>query len=62
MKKLKKKIVVCVSGGCLASVWATDRNTEVELIDRDNLKEAGKSSSEIDKIIDDTSKGLIEVF
>lgn len=40
------KIVIVVSGGCVQSVYSSTGNTDVVLLDMDNLKADGLTSEE----------------
>ena len=55
----KNKVVIYVDGGCLMSVHATDGDTDVVLVDGDDLVEQGKN---VDRLVQRETKGLKEVF
>ncbi len=55
------KIVIEVLGGCVQNVFA-DGDVTVELIDGDNLKAEGKSSEEIEALLDAACANMMQVF
>lgn len=58
---MKPKVVIHVSGGLVQSVSA-DCELNVKVVDVDNLKAEGRSSSEIDKIYKEETKDLKEIY
>jgi hypothetical protein len=64
MKPMKNKIVIFVDGGNVQWVMSSNRNTVVEVIDRDNLCEDGEGwpEAQLQLHIDNTTKGLKDVY
>jgi len=56
------KIVACISGGNLQSVFASTPEIDFELIDADNLLAEGKSNAEIDEILKAATNDLYPVY
>lgn len=56
------RIVVIVEGGVVVAVYTGDEETEVEVVDYDNLAEDGVSSGEADEMVEQKIAGLTIVY
>ena len=58
------KVIVEVSGGCVVSIYASDKNVAVEVLDWDNVKNGDATPAEkrTAKRLEKKAKGMIEVF
>lgn len=57
---MSARIVICVSGGVVDDVYASDPNTEIVLIDRDNLREE-MTREEMDALEEKETAGLLSL-
>jgi hypothetical protein len=61
------KIIIEVNGGCVSNVYSDDVDTNVELIDWDNIKgenaeEAERLTAEAEKTLAEAEKKMFVVF
>ena len=50
MKKKITRVIIAVSGGVVTRCRSTEPNVEIELFDRDNMREEGIENYKIDEI------------
>lgn len=64
MKHMKNKVVVFIEGGNVQWIMSSNRNTEVTVIDKDNLCDDGDgwTEAQLQIHIDNVTKGLKDVY
>lgn len=62
MRELTPKIIIEVENGCIRSVYSSNENIQVEVIDIDNLRSEGLDSSERQEKWEKATEGMTEIF